>query len=200
MRDAGTESGTRSAQQWIWPLLCVLMAVGVIYLSYQNLQLKKQLAAVADYYLVPKELGALPVGQTANPFQVYLPDGQGFTMRTDSLSAPLVFAWFSPDCEPCIAARDNWNRLAASFPGQVWGISKAPEYTVDPAFSPAVADFPILRPASDSVFAAYGINATPVTMVITEDGTVGGVWHGPLTAAAFDEITSLLGQSYSERR
>jgi thiol-disulfide isomerase/thioredoxin len=199
-----TESNTNhradSAQRWLWPILCIVLAGTVLYLSYQNLQLKRQLASLDEYYLVPKEMSRLDPGSSAPPFEVYLPDGQSFVMRTDSLAAPLLLAWLSSDCEPCLAAREHWNELAQAYPGQFWGVTKDPFGHLDSAFSSAAVDFPILTPASDSIFALYRIKATPITMLVQQDGTVGGVWHGPLTTNALTAITDMMGPSYSERR
>ena len=60
--------------------------------------------------------------------------------------------------------------------------------------------FAIVEPISESVFAQYHIQATPQTMIILEDGTIGAVWYGPLSNEAMAQTAGLLKQPFVERR
>jgi len=176
------------------------MAMGLIYLANDNIKLRHQLAGLDAYYLVPKEVPALEPGTAAVPFRAVFPDGSELSIRTDSLQAPLLLAWLSPDCEPCRLARSGWNALAEAFPGQVWGVSIDPAQGHDTAFSSDVVHFPVVTPADVATLKSYEIGVTPQTMVVTTDGTIRKVWSGPLPESAIQEITALMGKPFSERR
>jgi len=176
------------------------MAGVLFYLAYQNVQLKKQLVEVTGRLHVSKDVPTVRSGDIAAPFAAFLPDGQEFEVRTDSLSAPLILAWLSYDCEPCLIALDRWNLLADNYPGQVWGIAKSSWDEIDTSLSDQDVRFPILIPISDTVFSQYQISITPQTMVVLEDGTIGSVWHGPLNEEASNRIMELMQQPFVERR
>jgi peroxiredoxin len=176
------------------------MAGGLLYLAYQNVQLKRQLAEVAGRLHASKDMPTVRSGDIAPPFTAFLPDGQELVVRTDSLSAPLILAWLSYDCEPCVVALDRWNLLADRYPGQVWGIEKGEQDTTDSSFSSEYVRFTILIPTSDTVFSQYRISATPQTMIVMEDGTIEDVWLGPLNDDAANRIMELMQQPFVERR
>ena len=193
------ESTSGRLSGWLWPILSLVLAALVIYLSYQNFQLKKQLTVVTTNF--SRSIPIPESGRTAAPITAYLPDGQEMTIRTDSLSAPIVLAWLSPDCEPCVESIEWWNRLSDQYPGQVWGISRESRN----AFAGTLAEghdirVMIVTPVSDTVFDQYQVYATPVTMVIGTNGAIQNVWPGEMTADKNDAIIGLMGQPYAERR
>ncbi len=194
------KSNSGEVALWVFPVLCLIMALALLYLAYQNAQLKKQLAEVTARPHVNRELRADQLGDKAVPFSALLPDGQEFNVRTDSLSAPLILTWLSYNCDPCVIALERWNLLADEFPGQVWGIAKTSQSEYDAAFSGDNVRFPILTPISDTVFDQYQINMTPQTMVILEDGTIGYVSYGAVAEGAYGKIVDLMLTPYIERR
>jgi hypothetical protein len=185
---------------WFFPVLCLILAAGLVYVSYQNISLKKQIADLVeehDHAIMPPKAAS---GTVAPPFAALLPDGQQIAMRTDSLAAPLVLAWLSWDCEPCIEAVDGWNDLFDYYPGQVWGIARLPEGNEDSAWVGRDIHFAIINPVADSTYRLYDVSATPQTMIVNADGTIGDVWIGPLTQKTQDSIVSILRQPFVERR
>lgn len=194
------KSNSGEVALWVFPILCLIMALALLYLAYQNIQLKKQLAELTAKLHVNRELPTAKLGEKAVPFAALLPDGQEFSVRTDSLSAPLILAWFSYRCDPCVMALEKWNFLADEFPGQVWGIAKTSQSEYDPAFSGQNVRFPILRPISNTVSDHYQIDATPQTMVVLEDGTISYISYGPLTESDYGKIVELMQTPYIERR
>lgn len=186
--------------RWAFPVLCLIMAIGLLYLAYQNIQLKKQLAAVERKAPVAREVISVEPGAVAPPFEASLPDGQSLDIKTDSLSAPIIFAWMSYDCDPCLTALKPWNQLADQYPGQIFGLSWTFWEVTDTLFRPQDARFPILVPVADTVFSQYEISATPQTMVVLESGRIGYVSIGPLSTEVLDTIASLMQQPFIERR
>jgi len=189
------QSHDSSRWSWFWPVLCIILAVFLILLSYQNIQLEKELVRYNQMAL-PENIDKLTENEAAPNITAFLPDGQEITIRTDSLYAPLVLAWYSENCEPCTRALDAWNSLAASYPGQVWGVSRS--------FMSAIPDleygenifFPILTPLNDSLFARYRADYMPQTMVVKKDGRIGYVWLGPPTEEDLEEIRMMMGEPY----
>jgi hypothetical protein len=196
------QSTTQSkASAWIWPVLSLILAVLLLYISYQNLQLKKQVDSIQERIASAGRLALPSSGAAAAPFDVYLPDGQVFAFHTDSLVAPVILAWLSPDCEPCLEALDGWNTLVDKFPGQLWGISREPRHEfATSAFAEHDVRFPVVTPVSDSVFSIYQVYATPLTLVIAQNGVISQVRPGPLSPPAVDSIISFMGKPYAERR
>ena len=186
---------------WLWPALSLVLAIMVIVIAVQDFRLKRELNSIQDRITSVARAAMPDSGARAVPFDVYLPDGQQFTVRTDSLNAPLIMAWLSPNCDPCLDALDGWNSLADRFPGQFWGISKEPQYEFTSSdFAEHDVRFPIVTPVSDSVVSAYRVHATPLTLVIAQNGVIERVRPGPLSPAAVDSIISAMGQPYAERR
>jgi len=186
--------------QWIWPFLCLILAIMLITVVYQNLQLKKQIAAQAERMSTQPPYAADRTGKTAPPFEAYLSDGTELAVRTDSLTAPLVLLWFAYDCDPCVQALDQWNRLADQYPGQVWGLPAHGGEDLNDEFSSDRVRFPVLQPGTVDPAELYQINITPQTMVILKDGTIGKVWYGPLSDAAFGALVDILQEPLTKRR
>lgn len=186
----------------ILSILCIILAAAVIFLAYQNLQLKKQLGAMYGKRTTYRNLEDIPtmkVGDTAVPFTAILPDGQKLPIKTDSLEAPLILAWFTFNCEPCSTALIEWNDLATTYPGQFFGFTTQ-EFDEETAlFSKNDAAFPILRLETDSILKVYRVIGTPQTMVVRTDGTIGYQQHGPLLPKAYDEVTALVQEPFERR-
>jgi len=195
-----SDSNGAKSQGWLLPVLVLVLAVGVAYLAVQNLKLKRQLAELDQYYMVPRQLPTAELGGAAPPFEVVLPDGSALTLRTDSLSAPLLLGWLHTDCEPCRDNRQAWNNIADLFPGQFWAVSLDPPGIHDTAFSSDIVRFPVVAPASGAAPEAYRAEVTPTTLLVLTDGTIGKVWHGPLTDSVVGAIIALMGQPFAERR
>ncbi len=190
-----TQANGTSRWSWLWPVLTLILAVLLILLSYQNIQLEKELVRYSQ--LIPSgDIQKLDENDIAPNITAFLPDGQEITIRTDSLYAPLVLVWYSEDCAPCDQALESWNDLARSYPGQVWGVSRS--------FMSAIPDlkygdnvfFPIVTPLNDSLFDLYRAEYTPQTMVVKKDGRIGYVWLGPPTEEDIEEITMMMGEPY----
>jgi hypothetical protein len=190
------KNNTRNGGGWFWPVACVVLAALVIILSYQNFQLRKQIYAQPEPFVKLDDVARLHPDDPAPPIAVHLPDGEEFIIQCDSLWAPLILAWYSQDCEPCLAALGGWNKLANMFPSQLWGIGKTSMDEFDTLFYGQKVIFPLVVPIHDTVFALYRIDFTPQTMVVLQDGTIGDVWLGPLDDRALAEIVEIMGQPF----
>ncbi len=188
MRDS--RSGRTS--EWVFPLLCVVMGIVVLYLAYQNVQLKKRLAEVVARSYSFEDTSRRLLGETARPFAALLPDGQELAVRTDSLSAPIILAWLSYHCDPCEMALEKWNLLADEFPGRLFGVARTAPGEGDPAFAGRNVRFPILTPISDTIFDIYQVVGTPLTMVILEHAIIGHVCQGPLDEETYGRVRDLM--------
>jgi hypothetical protein len=200
MKPHGQKSDSSGIWAWLMPVLCLLLAIGLVYLAIQNITLKRRLADCAEAVHPMPSAFSDRAGDSTVSFAVYLPDGQELTIRTDSLAAPLLLAWLSYDCEPCLLALDAWNSLAEDYPGQLWGVVRRDDSGADSVWQERYIGFPLVEPLNDSVFDWYGVHATPQTIMVMEDGRMGGVWFGPLDAEAIDRISALMRQPFVERR
>ena len=173
---------------WFLPLLCVILAAGLIYVSLENLRLKKDLSAALEHRHIERAMMTDRSGEVAPPFAALMPDGREITIRTDALSAPIVLAWLKEDCEACVETIDAWNRLADRYPSQVWGVSRlaSQESGADSPWSDA--GFMIVTPVSDAVYSQYDIGVTPQTMLVLQDGTIGDVRYGPLSQKDLEDL------------
>lgn len=178
---------------WLWPVLCLILAVIVLVLAWQNMKLKAHLAAINDRFSQLMEGQALlKPGDPAPPFTALLPGGQELIIRTDSLIAPLILGWYSGGCEPCLKTIEPWNELADSFPGQFWGITIDTPEENDGLSGEVDRDFPTVSLINDTAITMYKIQFTPQTMVISPAGIVAGIWPGPLTPQTTQQVIALI--------
>jgi hypothetical protein len=181
--------------KFLQPFLIVIMAVILIYLSYQNMQLKKQLSSMNAFLYSSQELSNVEVGDQAFPIDVDFPGGQSLSILPDTLSSPLILAWFSYQCEPCQDALVIWNQLADLFPGQILGLPMRNSDTGEMVFAPNDVVFPVTNPISGKIKKDYGIFASPQTVIILKDGTIGYIHQGSLQQSDLVHLINVIEQS-----
>jgi len=167
----------------------VALAATLIYFVYDNGRLKKQLLEQSGYR--PAARDGASIGDPADPIEGYLASGELVILAGDTVTEPLVVAWFSDDCDACYFARDGWNRLAAELPGRVWAVRKSYNSEPDSLFFGEPVAFPILTPVDGEIFERYHVYGTPQTVLVKEDRTVGQVWKGALNPDKISEILAL---------
>ena len=178
----------------IWPAVVIIMAIAVILMVYQNYQLRKEIMLLRSRPYSAAQIPSIEKGEIARPFTGFLPDGHEFHFQPDSLDKPVVIAWFSYDCEPCLDALDKWNDLAREYPDQILGV-ETEEWHDGALFSSNDAVFPILSSTSSSVKEDFQIYSTPQTMVVIPGGRIEFVKHGVPYKNSFAEIESILAGS-----
>jgi peroxiredoxin len=186
-----TESRKNTGVGVIWPIAIIIMGIAVIFMAYQNYQLRKEIANLRSQVYPVSSIPSVESGDIASAFEAYLPDGREFYFSPDSLESPLVLAWFSYDCEPCLDVMAQWNVLAADFPEQVIGIGTENWYE-GALFSKNDAGFPVLTLVSDQTKQDYDIYSTPQTIVVLPDGRIGYVKRGVLDEQSLEDIESIL--------
>ena len=67
------KSKSAKTTDWVFPVLCLTLAIAVIYVSYQNVKLKRQLNEVAEQHAHDRMPPPVTTGQLALPFDAYLP-------------------------------------------------------------------------------------------------------------------------------
>lgn len=177
---------------WLWPVLCLILAALVLYVSYQNRQLRNELESRPRAYRVNKDSQLSSSGFVARPFEAFTVDGDILEFTADSAMTPFIFGWYSDECEACYFARDAWNILASEFPDKIWVLKKSYDIEPDSLFFGEAATFPMLAPADQEVFGNYHIDITPQTMIVEKDGTVRKIWAGAVGPGKIDEIISYM--------
>ena len=167
------------------------MGIAVIFMAYQNYQLRKEIANLRSQAYPASSIPSVESGDNASVFEAYFPDGGEFYFSPDSLDSPLVLAWFSYDCEPCLDALAQWNVLAADYPERIIGI-ETENWNEGALFSKDDAAFPVLSLNSDQTKQDYEIYSTPQTIVVLPDGRIGYVKHGALNEKCTAEIRQML--------
>lgn len=185
-------SEPHKSTNWVWPALCLILGVALLFAAWQNLQLKREMAEIIERSPGKAHFANDRTGDPAPTVHAYMLDGQPFELRTDALQTPIALLWFSSGCEPCVLALENWNKLAIECPDRVWGITFDLGVEPDPAFLGEHVQFPILEPQSEDIFAQYDLNITPQTMIVRPGGTIGNVWYGPLNEQSLQEVIDVL--------
>jgi hypothetical protein len=188
------DSKKESRLSIIWPAIVIIMAIAVILMVYQNYQLRKEIMQLRSRPYSTTQIPSLEEGNIAQPFMGFLPDGHEFHFQPDSLDKPVVIAWFSYDCEPCLDALKRWNYLAQEYPDQIIGV-ETENWHDGALFSSNEAVFQVLSPASPSVKENYQVYSTPQTIVVLPSGKIGYVKHGVPYDNSIAEIESILAGS-----
>lgn len=163
----------------LWGTLLFLAAFNVLLIR-QNLQMR---ALLSKY-----EPKILQVGEKLQPFSAPGLHGELFNVNYDNESPKYVLLFFTPNCPYCRAQFVYWREVIKQVDGnrfRVLGVAaesedkvKLEEYlhTVGCSIDTDLA-LPVAF-ISDSVRRSYKLSATPITLVVTNDGTVEKVWAG----------------------
>ncbi|MBD3218060.1 MAG: hypothetical protein GF310_07270 [candidate division Zixibacteria bacterium] len=186
-----TEARKKPGVGVVWPIAIIIMGIAVIFMAYQNYQLRKEIANLRSQAYPASSIPSVESADVALEFEAYLPDGSDFYFSPDSLESPLILAWFSYDCEPCLDAMAQWNVLAADYPERIMGVETR-NWNEGALFSKDDAAFPVLTLASDQTKQDYEIYSTPQTIVVLPDSIIGYVKHGVLDERSIAKIREIL--------
>jgi peroxiredoxin len=129
------------------------------------------------------------VGSTVAAFEAH--DLQGRTQVVDArgVGVNTVLYVFSPACGWCNKNLANLRALAAAAGPtyRVIGVSLDPN--VDSFVRAHELTFPVLVRPSPRSYAAYGLGATPETIVLSPSGTVLKVWQGAYGGSVAAEVS-----------
>ncbi len=175
------DTGTRHDPLTIVLLVgCVALAACVILLAWQNLSLKRQLAAGPHAGVDPDALAA---GEFIEPFEVVTAAGESVRVSFDEGQQRTLLLVFSSTCPACESNMPIWNELlAGERPASVRvlgfqtdlaagttphdGGPPCPIYAVGPRARPPFNRLPYV----------------PATVVVDHEGRVRSVWFGVLGA------------------
>ena len=167
----------------------VILALMVVFLAWQNLQLKEQLAAPR----MPDS--ALAQGQPIGPIRLLDVAGAGQALTFPGDDTRTVLLFFTPDCPSCRATLPVWQQMIESLeaPPRIIGVNLAPpgasqaEVLVTSGFP-----FPVFSVEAEQSPGLRGISYVPATVIVDGRGTVEFVWFGELDAAQQDALRQQL--------
>jgi peroxiredoxin len=175
--------------------IIILMGAEIVYLVYQNRQLRQMVDDPARFF--EKTLRA---GQTVPAIRAEDINGKevGLTYSPDSPFTLVL--WFSPTCSSC---EDNFG-----FWQDVYRLSKPEKLrivgfcacTVGEGKEVTVArqlNFSVLAATEPTIVDLYKGNLLPQTILIAPDGQIMNVWPGALLESQKKEILSILGSLHT---
>ncbi|MEZ5358439.1 MAG: redoxin domain-containing protein [Candidatus Zixiibacteriota bacterium] len=191
-------SALRKANTWIILLtvLVAMMAIEIVYLVYQNQQLRTIIEDPQKYFKAISQKEIVPSLNLMNT------DGETVLLSYSPDAPFTVLFWFSPGCAGCEDNFEFWEKLASDtknnrvrFYGMCIG-------DVDDAI--AFADeqdfpFPTLCVSEQFVLDAYKGGVIPQTVLIAPEGTVLDTWTGKMEDPQKDKILSFLQQFQSQK-
>ncbi|GAA3392755.1 TlpA family protein disulfide reductase [Cryptosporangium minutisporangium] len=158
-------------------LLNLLLTVGVV-------RRLRQLAA-APGALPPGLHGAMPpVGSTVADFSTTTVDGM--TVSRHDLDDGTLVGFFSPGCDPCVAAVPTFATAARTFPGGASRVIAVVAGTGEAGAAMVGELTPVARvvvepPGAPGMASAFGVTTFPTATLVDADGRIR--WSGPDAAA-----------------
>jgi peroxiredoxin len=183
-----------------WVVL-VMLGVANVLLVRQNLELRGRLEATR-----PSELHA---GEKVQPFEAAGLGGKSVSVTYPKSGPKKILFYFSPKCPFCREQFAYWRRIVEHVDVnrfEVLGVvdqaedqDKLADYLKTmgcPADSPTALRVAL---AAKEVRAAYKLTATPVTLVVANDGTVENAWTGRWTNAEAADAGATLDVDFETR-
>lgn len=195
MIGAGHMNRTASQRHVHIALTCMLAIVNVLLIS-ENLRLRGLLSApaIGDFR---------EIGDHVPPLQGLDRDGEAVTFHYDSGQRSTLLLFLSPSCSFCTALFPHWQELmtrARQDGYRVIVVAREDEdrATVDEYLARWHASHVNLVYASKETIEAYGLYATPITVVVTGPGIIRGIWVGMWDHAQMEAVNKRFGTSFEE--
>lgn len=161
--------------------LLTLSAVTNVLLVFKVRQLRGTVAAL-------KAEDATTTGMHLPPLTAQDPSGQIVTVRFDETDRPTLLYVFTPGCGWCKKNEDNIKSLASQTAATVRlvGVSLTQEGLKDYAEQ----KFPTVKVVNPDALtiAAYRLNGTPETILVSSQGIVLRVWKGAYADSTLREV------------
>lgn len=189
---------TGAAALW---LVLAAMAASNALLIRQNLQLRRELEKAQPQ--------GLRVGDKVPPFTSDGLDGETLRVGYEGAGPSTMFLYFTPSCVFCREQFAFWREALGRASGggyEVVGLvdraedkTRLVEYLRE--MGCAADSRTPLRVAlvPEEVRRDYHLSATPITLIVSNDGTVRKVWVGRWTEAEKSDAGSALGFNFSAR-
>lgn len=185
----------------VYCVLLLAMATANILLLSQNMEMRR---ALAKY--LPRELKA---GEKVRPFIATDLDERPVSISYTESGPKRVLLYFTPKCPYCREQFPYWREIlerADRGRYEVIGLVDATENVPDlkryldqaGCSSESGTPLPTVLIPSD-VRRSYKLSATPVTLIVKNDGTVEKVWAGQWGEAEILEAGNLLGFDFKKR-
>ncbi len=190
----GKRDSVRSPAMIYWAMLVVL-GVGDVYLLRQNQSLRTELEAVTS----AERLGP---GDTVAPFVASGLRGE-VRITYSGTERKRVFLFLSPRCRYCDATLPYWQQILQRIDSDVFEVIVLVQENED-VFE--VHDY-LARASLDSAPVAfvpnivrdmYRLYATPITLIVGNDGEVERAWFGAWGHGTLAEAGSALGIQFVE--
>ncbi|MEZ5358437.1 MAG: redoxin domain-containing protein [Candidatus Zixiibacteriota bacterium] len=190
-------SANRNANTWIIILtvLVALMAIEIVYLIYQNQQLRSVIEDPRKYFTTISEKDIVPSITVMNT------DGENVTLNYSPDAPFTILFWFAPGCSSCEDNFDFWKEIASAtkhervrFYGMCVGeIDDAIAFSQEQNFP-----FPTLCASEQYILDLYKGGLVPQTVLIAPEGIVLGTWPGEIEEQQKEKILSFLQQFQSQ--
>ncbi len=179
--------------------LILSFAAANLLLIRQNLQLRAELSRYQ-----PDELHA---GDKLPPFSATGLGGEPLSVSYDEHGPKRVLLFFTPTCRYCRGQFAYWRELLERADRERFEITGVVADTEDPAqveeYLREVGGEPRaslrVAMASADVRRSYKLTATPITLVVANDGTVEQSWQGLWSGREVTKASSVFGFSFSPR-
>lgn len=170
-------------------VIAAALAVLVVLLAVQNLQLKRRLA---DAGAAQRPEPAFAPGETIGPLSVVDDRGETLTLLDGATGRPTLLLVFTSTCPACRATFPIWRDVAARAAAtgtDVVGVRLDAGPGEDPASAlPPEIVFPVYAPDHDAPGAMRRVRSVPATVLLDASGTVAAIWSGTLDEGAVREL------------
>jgi peroxiredoxin len=172
-------------------VVIVLMSVEVVYLVYQNRQLRQMIDDPSRFFEK-----TLQTGQTVPAIRAGDVNGNEIGLTYSPQSPFTLVLWFSPTCSSCEDNFGFWediHHLRNPEKLRIIGFCACTSMEGKELVSTKSLEFPILAATDPSIVDLYKGNLLPQTILINPDGLIRNVWPGALLESQKKEILSILG-------
>jgi hypothetical protein len=186
-----SEPPRKSALTIILLVIVVVMGAEILFLMYQNRQLRARLNDPASFYRTLQSNQRVPELTSrdinGNPVEIHYSDESPYTL----------LIWFSPSCHVCEENLDFWKQLLGpALPHKVRYLALCAA-TVEEARAYASAhgiSYTVVAVTDDRLVSAYNGYVLPQTALISPNGLIVESWAGALGSAQQDNIRSTLNK------
>ena len=167
---------------------CVGLAALALFLTWQNRNLKDELAELRLPQIPPE---ALQQGDRMEPLTLLDNLGNRSTIGFGAREAKTLLLIFSPDCPACVTTLPIWSEMLEEPPAsaRVIGLRLGQAQEDDPALP-----FTVYAPDEAGSGLAGKIPFVPTTLLLNGRGVVEQVWYGVLEEEEQEELLEKLGR------
>jgi peroxiredoxin len=169
-------------------IIIVIMGIEIIYLIYQNRELRAMLDETASFQILEQ-------GQPVPAVMATDLDGAAVEVRYGEGEPTTLLIWLSPSCHVCEENSAFWNDIYSGYQSKDIRFLALCDAPTEEAKTYAAAHsliFPVVSITDDRLIDAYNGRVMPQTAIISPQGTIERVWPGALEKSRQDEITATL--------